>query len=75
MTKKEYSSRLCDIRILVNELCNDLGSTYNTAGIVLEKVLNDAMNGDLERIKPKDKKTRKIISIVNFRDIHSKEFI
>ena len=46
MTYKELENRMIEIRRAVNRLCDDLGSTYDTAPEMLEKVLNVALNGD-----------------------------
>ena len=67
MTKEEYKTRLLEIRVKVNELCDDLGATYSTAPEILERVLNVAMNGDLSDIKRGKVNTRKIISVCNYR--------
>ena len=67
MTNEEYKKRLIEIRCAVNSLCDDLGSTYSTSAEVLERVLNVAMNGDLSDIKRGKVKTKKIISVTDYR--------
>ena len=67
MTNEEYIARLSEIRVKVNELCDDLGATYSTAPEMLERVLNIAMNGDLFDIKRGKVKTQKIITVCDYR--------
>lgn len=66
MTKEEYGERLASIRYSVNQLVMDLGATYMTEPKVLEKVLNDAMNGALFEIEPDDKKTKKMLTVTDY---------
>ena len=66
MTKEEYGERLASIRYSVNQLVTDLGATYSTEPNVLEKVLNDAMNGALFEIEPDDKKTKKMLTVTDY---------
>ena len=65
LTDNEYTTRLLEIRVKVNELLDDLGVTYDTAPEMLEKVLNNAMNGDLLTTSGGMVKTAKII-VCNF---------
>ena len=67
MTNEEYKKRLLEIRRAVHSLCDDLGSTYSTSAEVLERVLNVAMNGDLSDIKRGKVKTKKIMSVTEYR--------
>lgn len=72
MSFEEYKSRLLEIRVKVNELCDDLGSTYSTSAEVLERVLNVAMNGNFEEVKGDKVQTHKIITITDFRNWNKK---
>lgn len=79
MTAKEYREKCYDIRVLINQLVDDLGATYNTSPAILEKVINDALNGDLLTVSPKKKNnTRKIATIKDYHTIdywHNNEMI
>lgn len=48
MTLGEYKSKLSAIRGLINGLADEMGSTYSTHHIYLTKIINDAVNGNLE---------------------------
>ena len=69
MTNKEYADRLMGIRIAVNELCDDLGATYETRREILEKVLNNALFGDLSRVKRGKVPTDKAITVEDYTSI------
>jgi len=49
MLLEEYKSKLSTIRELVNNLADEMGSTYSTHHIYLTKIINDAVNGNLEQ--------------------------
>ena len=52
MTTKEYTARLLEIRIKVNELMDDMCITRNNNGPAgLERILNLALMGDLTHEK------------------------
>ena len=48
MTLEEYKVKVGEIRALINNLANEMGSTYSTHHIYLTKIINDAVNGNLE---------------------------
>ena len=75
MTHEDYISRLCEIRINVNTLLNDLGVSYNETPQELERILNIVMNGDLTNVKDGKIKTRKIIEIKDFRKFTSQKYM
>lgn len=75
MTHEEYISRLCEIRIKVNTLLDDLGVTYDETPEELERILNIAINGDLTDVKKGKIKTHKIIEIKDFRNFVNSESI
>ena len=47
MKRSEYSARVLEIRRLINTLADDMGATYSTRLQHWDKVVNDALNGDL----------------------------
>lgn len=47
MTLGEYKVKVGEIRVLINNLANEMGSTYSTHHIYLTKIINDAVNGNL----------------------------
>lgn len=69
---EEYVKRLCEIRISVNTLLDDLGVTYDETPQELERILNIAMNGDFADVKNGKIRTGKIIEIKNFRNFTKK---
>lgn len=46
MTINEYREHAIKLRVAINELCHKVGKTCYTSPKLLEKVLNDIMNGD-----------------------------
>lgn len=72
MKIEEYIKRLCDIRISVNSLLDDLGVTYSEIPQELERILNIAMNGDLTDVKDGKILTGKIIRVQDFRNFTKK---
>lgn len=48
MILAEYKAKVVEIRILINSLADEMGSTYDTHPIYLTKIINDAVNGNLE---------------------------
>lgn len=68
MTFDEYRNRLLEIRRSVNRLIDDLGGTHGNAPMMLEKVLNIAMNGDFAATNGDKVRTRKIITVSDFRN-------
>lgn len=48
MTLGEYKVKVGEIRVLINNLADEMGSTYSTHHIYLIKIINDAVNGNLE---------------------------
>lgn len=47
MKRSEYSDRVLQIRRLINTLADDMGATYSTRLQHWDKIVNDALNGDL----------------------------
>lgn len=49
MILAEYKAKVAEIRTLINNLADEMGATYSTQSIYLTKIINDAVNGNLER--------------------------
>ena len=75
MTFEEYRERLLEIRKSVNCLIDDLGGTHGNAPLMLEKVLNIAMNGDFTATDGEKVRTRKIITVSDFRNESARDTI
>lgn len=52
MTNEEYSSKLSKIRQALNQLLDDLQTPYSKEPTMLEKIINESLNGDLETVNP-----------------------
>jgi hypothetical protein len=69
---EEYTKRLLEIRRKVNELLDDIGTTYSTAPADLERLLNIAMNGWLDDTNGDKIKTTKLITVKDWTKSHIK---
>ena len=67
ISMEEYTKRLLEIRRKVNELLDDIGTTYSTAPADLERLLNIAMNGWLDDTNGDKIKAEKIITVTDYR--------
>lgn len=72
ISMEEYTKRLVEIRRKVNELLDDIGTTYSTAPADLERLLNIAMNGWLDDTNGDKIKTTKLITV---KDWTKKDYI
>lgn len=50
MKNQEYTTRVCEIRKQINTLASDMGATHSGFIGYLEKIINDAVNGDLTSV-------------------------
>lgn len=66
ISMEEYTKRLLEIRRKVNELLDDIGTTYSTAPADLERLLNIAMNGWLDDTNGDKIKAEKIITVTDY---------
>lgn len=48
MTLEEYKKRVLEIRRMINQLADEMGAVYSTHHIYLTKIINDAVNGNIE---------------------------
>lgn len=67
ISMEEYTKRLLEIRRKVNELLDDIGTTYSTAPADLERLLNIALDGQFDDIQGDRIKTAKIITVTDYR--------
>lgn len=63
ISMEEYTKRLVEIRRKVNELLDDIGTTYSTAPADLERLLNIAMNGWFDDTNGDKIKPTKLITV------------
>ena len=70
MTVKEYRKRCLELRRIINIFMDDIGATCDNSPAFLDKLLNDALNGDIETLDPKKEgNTRKILDVDNYRSL------
>ena len=70
MNVKEYRKRCLELRRIINIFMDDMGATCDNSPALLDKLLNDSLNGDIETLDPKKEgNTRKILDVDNYRSM------